>query len=182
MMSQQSSQRTVASQRRLGGWMIAAAWVLVIALVSLLFGDVLDRWHNPNRQVQSVRTDAEQVQVRLLQNRAGHYVATGSINQEPVVFLLDTGATDLSVPAALARRLGLEAGPPMRAQTANGVVTTYLTRIDRVRLGDIVMHDVRAHINPGMNTEEVLLGMSFLRELDLTQRDGVLTLTQRSRR
>ena len=44
----------------------------------------------------------------------------------------------------------------MRAQTANGVVTTYLTRIDRVRLGDIVMLDVRAHINPGMSGDELL--------------------------
>jgi len=159
--------------------MIVAAWIVIIAVVSILFTDLLEGQHNPNHQVASQALPAGGIRVELRQNRMGHYVATGRINGEPVVFLVDTGATDVSVPARLAERLGLQRGPPMRAQTANGTVTTYRTTLSRVALGDIVMGRVRASINPGMQGHEVLLGMSFLRRLELTQRDGTLTLTHR---
>ena len=79
---------------------------------------------------------------------------------------------------ALARRLDLSRGAPIQAQTANGIETTYRTRLDSVRLGTIRIDGVRAHINPGMSGDEVLLGMSFLRDLEFQQRDGVLTLRQ----
>jgi len=95
-----------------------------------------------------------------------------------VTFLLDTGATAVSVPAGLAKRLGLQAGRPVTAMTANGTVTTYATQLHSVRLGNIERHGVRAHINPGMKGHEVLLGMSFLRDLDFRQQDGQLTIRQ----
>lgn len=165
--------------RRMGGAMIAAAWLVVIAVVGMLFADLLEGQFNPNREVRSRVLDGGHAQVELHRNRQGHYVASGRINGEPVVFLVDTGATDVSVPAHLASRLGLERGRPIQAQTANGVVTAWRTTLDRVELGDIAMGGVRANINPGMQGNEVLLGMSFLGELELTQRDGLLTLTHR---
>ena len=160
--------------------MIAAAWIVILVVVSMLFTDLLEGQHNPNQQVATQTLAGGASRVELRQNRQGHYVASGSINGEPVVFLVDTGATDVSVPARLAQRLGLERGPPVLAQTANGTVTTYRTVLSRVQLGDIVMGRVRASINPGMAGQEVLLGMSFLRQLELTQRDGTLTLTDPS--
>jgi len=158
--------------------MIAAAWIAVLAVLTLIFGDRLEELRNPNREVHSVLTQGGERRVRLEQNRQGHYVASGAINGAAVVFLLDTGATEVSVPAVLAQRLGLQAGARALARTANGVVTTYRTSLDRVQLGAIELRNVRAHINPGMHGDEVLLGMSFLRDLDFSQRDGVLPLTQ----
>ena len=117
-------------------------------------------------------------EVVLRQNRAGHYVASGGINGQPVTFLLDTGATSVSIPASVAGRLGLKRGAAMRAHTANGTVTTYATRLDEVRLGNISLENVRADINPHMLGDEVLLGMSFLRKLEFTQRDRELTIRQ----
>ncbi len=177
-MSEEIPRRSAGAHRRLGGLMIAAAWLVVIGIVSILFGDLLESQHNPNQQPVSAG-GGDAARVLLRQNRLGHYVASGQINGEPVVFLVDTGATQVSVPAPLARRLGLRSGAPMSANTANGVVTTYATTLAQVQLGDIVLRDVRASINPGMRSDEVLLGMSFLRHLELTQRDGTLTLTQR---
>ncbi len=167
------------AHRRLGGFMIAAAWLVVIGILVMLFGGLLESQYNPNPQPVSEGAAGGPVRVSLRQNRMGHYVAGGSINGEPVVFLLDTGATQVSVPADLAARLGLERGAPMASRTANGVITTYATTLSRVQLGDIVLRGVRASINPGMRGDEVLLGMSFLRELDFNQRDGTLTLIQR---
>jgi len=108
----------------------------------------------------------------------GHYLANGEINGRPVTFLLDTGATDISIPALLAKDLGLERGAARRYQTANGTITTYGTRLETVRLGGIVRRQVRAHINPGMRQGEVLLGMSFLKHLEMVQRGNQLTLRQ----
>ncbi|MGI9334732.1 MAG: retropepsin-like aspartic protease family protein, partial [Gammaproteobacteria bacterium] len=86
--------------------------------------------------------------------------------------------TDVSVPAGLARRIGLERGMPLQTHTANGTITTYRTRLASVVLGDIELGNVRASINPHMQGDEVLLGMSFLRNLELVQRDRTLTLRQ----
>ncbi len=86
--------------------------------------------------------------------------------------------TDVAVPAPLARELQLERGAPVQLQTANGVVNGFATRLARVRIGAIEQTQVRAHINPSMNGDEVLLGMSFLRRLEFTQRGDTLVLRQ----
>jgi len=109
----------------------------------------------------------------------GHYYSRGSINNQPVVFMLDTGASVVSIPAAIAARIGLPKLEPETAYTANGAVTVYNTRPITVRLRDIELHGVQAHINPGMDSEAILLGMSFLSRLDFRQRDKTLILKSR---
>lgn len=158
--------------------MTVLAWIVVLGLLGAFFSGWMEKLNNPNQQVRTeLRADGVR-EVVLRQNRAGHYVATGAINSHPVTFLLDTGATSVSVPASVASRLGLKRGAPLRANTANGVVTTYATRLDQVRLGEIELDNVRADINPHMRGKEVLLGMSFLRKLEFTQRNRELTIRQ----
>lgn len=158
--------------------MIGLSWVVILGLLTLFFTKILDRQYNPNQNVQTnVLTDGVK-EVILDSSRHGHYVATGQINSRDVVFLVDTGASFVSVPEKLAGRLGLEKGAPGVAVTANGHVTVYETVLDQVSLGDIVLNDVRGNINPGMRGDEVLLGMSFLRNLSLTHEDGKLTIRQ----
>ena len=171
-------QSTSANTGRIGAIMTVLAWILVLGLLGAFFSGWMDKLDNPNQQVHT-QLGADGVrEVVLRQNRAGHYVATGAINGHSVTFLLDTGATSVSVPGGVARRLGLKRGSPLRANTANGVITTYFTRLDQVRLGDIALDNVRADINPHMQGQDVLLGMSFLRKLEFTQRDRELTIRQ----
>ena len=118
------------------------------------------------------------VSVSLTQHVSGHYFSKGTINDEPVKFLLDTGATSVAVPESVATRLGLVYGRKMFTKTANGTGVSYQTLIRTLSLGGIVQKDVSASISTGMDGDEILLGMSFLRHLDFEQRDGVLTLTQ----
>ena len=158
--------------------MTVLAWIVVLGLLGAFFGGWMEKLNNPNQRIATQLSADGVREVVLRQNRAGHYVATGAINGDPVTFLLDTGATSVSVPAGVARRLGLRRGTPLRANTANGVITTYSTRLDQVRLGDIALNNVRADINPHMQGKEVLLGMSFLRKLEFTQRDRELTIRQ----
>jgi aspartyl protease family protein len=106
----------------------------------------------------------------------GHYVTTGTVNGRSVEFMLDTGASDVAIPAELAQELGLERGAPVQYQTANGVVTAYRTTIDSVSIGPMVIRSVPASINPGMRDMEILLGMSVLRHVEFTQRGDTLIL------
>lgn len=162
---------------RLGRGMIITAWILLIGLMTLLFQSIIDRQNNPNRQPEGrIGTQGTRV-VELHRNKAGHYIANGYINGQPVTFLLDTGATDVALPASLADRLKLKRGPIAISRTANGQVRSWRTRLDEVKVGVISMQDVQATILPSMSGE-VLLGMSFLKRLELIQKGKVLTLRQ----
>lgn len=167
----------VHSQQRLGKYMFFGAWILLLLLLAAFFQGWLEHAANPNRELAAYDPNAPAEAV-LQRNRGGHYVAPGTINGEPVQFLVDTGATDVNIPAAVASHLGLESGRPARAYTANGTITVYQTMLDSVRLGNIVRRNVRASINPGMGGNTVLLGMSFMQDLELTQRGDTLTLRQ----
>lgn len=160
----------------LGRGMLIAGWVLLLALLTLLFNDWFEEQRNPNQDVMSRITVDSSREVVLKRNRQGHYLATGRINGEEVEFLLDTGASDVSIPATVAARTGLKRGHPVNYQTANGTITAYQTRIPLLELGDIALHDVRASINPHMKDDTILLGMTFLKHLEFTQKGNTLIL------
>lgn len=161
-----------------GKGMMLAAWLLLLALLALSFNALLERQINPNQNPQG-KVNAQGVrEVVLKRNRAGHYVANGRINNASITFLLDTGATDVAVPESLAVRLGLQRGKAFHSRTANGTVTAWRTRLDEVALGPVVLKNVRASILPTMQGSDVLLGMSFLKKLELVQRGDSLTLRQ----
>ncbi|MFK7977901.1 MAG: TIGR02281 family clan AA aspartic protease [Halioglobus sp.] len=164
--------------RRIGGVMQALAWMSLLAFGVFFFSDVLEKQHNPNQAPETRQGSNGGAEVVLQRNRFGHYVTAGEINGQPVTFMLDTGATMVAVPAALARKLGLASGRAITYQTANGSSTGFAAMLDSVSVGGIRMNDVRAGITPGLEGEEVLLGMSFLKNIDFTQRGNTLTLRQ----
>ena len=163
--------------RRLGTVMMVLAWIAGLALAAQWFAGYEERRRNPNQSLVSMHTGTT-VQVRLERNRHGHYLASGQINGQTVTFLLDTGATFVAIPASLADRLQLQRGRPMMVNTANGLTESWSTRIDTLQLGDIRLHDVSAGIVPGILGEEVLLGMSALKQLEFTQQGNELILRQ----
>lgn len=108
----------------------------------------------------------------------GQYLVKGEINGETVAFIVDTGATDVSITGEMAEKLGLEYGSEGLALTANGVVTVYETTIDELSIGQLTLKNVRGSINSSMDGEVGLLGMTFLRHFELIQRDGFLTIRE----
>ena len=161
---------------KLGKGMILAAWIIALVLFTLFFEDRLDRQRNPNQSVYARISDGGIQEVLLKRNRFGHYVTSGRVNDHPVEFLLDTGATDVAIPLDLAQQLGLRRGAAVQYQTANGVVTAYRTLLDSVSIGPIVVRNVPASINPGLKDMEILLGMSVLKRIEFTQRGDTLIL------
>ena len=163
--------------KRAGRVMLVLAWGAALLLATKFFGDWEDAQRNPNRTPES-QHGSGYVEVHLASSRQGHYMAGGKINGEEVTFLLDTGATQVAVPTEVAQRLGLQAGAAITISTANGRATAHRTRLSRLELGDIVLTDVEALIAPGMGSDDVLLGMSALKQLEFTQRGGTLVLRQ----
>jgi aspartyl protease family protein len=166
---------------RLGKLMLLGAWAVGLVIVILFFQGLIDGSRNPNRDPQGEQGPDGIHQVVLQRNRAGHYVADGTINGHPVVFLLDTGATQVALPLELARRLGLPLRPGGIGRTANGDVQTWATRLDRVNLGGLTAHWVAATVLPAMEGDEVLLGMSYLKRFELIQKGNTLTLRAQPR-
>lgn len=161
--------------KKLGKGMWLATWILGLLLLTLFFADLQQDWFNPN-QTPEYRTTATGIQEVVLQrNRQGHYIVSGNINGKSADFLLDTGATDVVVSGNLAKAYGLERGRRSLATTANGTVTVYSTRIEQLSIGNITLHQVAASINPGMD-DLILLGMSALKQVELSQRGDTLTL------
>ncbi|MFP4063031.1 MAG: TIGR02281 family clan AA aspartic protease [Halochromatium sp.] len=161
---------------RLGKAMLFGAWIAATALIAMLFQNYLDRRENPNQNLVSEVGPGGVSQVVLRQSIGGHYVASGTINGEPVIFMLDTGATMVSLSRQLARRLDLPMRPGGMSKTANGMVQTWITHLDSVSLGGLTAHNLRATVLPNFPGDQVLLGMDFLKRFELIQRGGELTI------
>ena len=164
--------------KRIGKIMIYLAWVVIFAMLVWVFGVLEKNKRNPNQNVSTQVLSGGQKQVVLESSSYGHYIATGRINNSEVTFLVDTGASHISVPESVAKKIGLKQGAPTRVSTANGTITVYATTLDQVSIGEISLNDIRANINPYMQGDEILLGMSFLRSLSVTHEDEQLTIRQ----
>lgn len=147
-----------------------------MGLLAIPLWSVLEDRVNPNRNLEDTVLSDGVAEVTLVRSAQGHYIAPGLINGQPVSFMLDTGATVVSVPEHLAQAVGLKRGRSVTLDTANGIRHAWATRLRRVQLGPIYLDDVPAVINPGHSTPQVLLGMSFLKQLEFTQRGQELSL------
>lgn len=110
--------------------------------------------------------------VSLIADARGHHFSSGSINGASVRFLVDTGASMVSMGAADARRAGVDyrKGTPGISSTANGPARVWKVRLDSVKVGDVVLHGVDGLVHEN-DLPFVLLGMSFLTRMDM-QREG----------
>lgn len=164
--------------KRVGSTMFVLAWLVLLGMLAVYFSADQQRRYNPNQAPETIDLEGRRTLV-LEANRQNHFVTAGLINGQRVTLLLDTGATTVTVPDDMRRRLGLQRGAEGIAYTANGRVKVYRTHIDRLRIGEIELESVEANLNPGMNGgDAILLGMSALSQVQFTQRDGKLFISQ----
>ena len=126
--------------------------------------------------------DERETSVRVWPGEDGTYTVAGSIDGFPVTLLIDTGASEVAMNGAQAKRLGIDyrkIGKPSFAATASGVVKTYEVVLKRVRVGEIELQEVEAGVIDGPHPREVLLGMSFLDRLEMSRSGKALELRKR---
>jgi aspartyl protease family protein len=117
-----------------------------------------------------------------LQASNGVYQMPGAINGQLVSFILDTGASYISLNTDDARHLGIdyEQGESTMMNTANGQTPAHLVELDKVSVGEIEMDNVTAAVLEKIPPGHVLLGMSFLQKVELHNQGQVMLLRQRS--
>jgi aspartyl protease family protein len=166
----------------IGKAFIWIAWILVLGVLVFIFQETLERQWNPNKDPDIFLSNTGRAEVHLQQNRQGHYIVQGKINDQEVTFLLDTGATQVSIPAHIAQQLDLHVKKGRnnrhRVNTANGAITVYQTTLDQLSIGNIFLYNVAAHINPAMKSDEILLGMSALKRVEFSQTGKQLILRE----
>ena len=154
----------------------ALLWGLIFIGVVAGAGLWLDMRHDvPPRQSALI----ENTRIEVPRNLDGHYYLTLAANDALVNFVVDTGATEIVLSRQDAVRAGID---PDRlvyssiASTANGTVRTARTKLNMLRIGPIIDHDVAVWVNEG-EMETSLLGMAYLRRFQrLEIADGLLVL------
>lgn len=150
-------------------------WVILFSLLLYAFYQRHLDEQGGIEQVLSLKTK------KILVLRAGkdhHFRLKGKINNLNVRFMVDTGASKVSVPFDIASQSGLKKQYPIRVKTANGVTNAFLTRINTLVLGNIELHNISAVIMT-QSHGDVLLGMSALKTLEMKQEEGTLRLIKK---
>lgn len=130
--------------------------------------------------VGGAMTAARGSKIVLTAGTGGHFLTTGAINGRPTQFMVDTGATSVSMSVQEAERLGIDyrKGQLGRSSTANGTVTTYMVKLASVRIGDVEIYDVDGNVVPA-GMPYILLGNSFLTRFQMTRQNDQLVLERR---
>ena len=112
----------------------------------------------------------------------GMYKVTGSINQQLADFVVDTGASYITMNAQQARKLGLDFsnGKKVMMSTAKGKTTAHVFTIESVRIGGIELKNVKGAVVHELESSRMLLGMSFLSQVEMQQKNGLMVLKKGS--
>lgn len=146
-----------------------AVWIAI--LVAGYF--IADRLTAPPPEVRSSTGGVTQIVVAVA--RDGHYYLDGAINGQPLRFLVDTGASYVSVGADFARSAGLPQGIPGYFSTANGNVEGRIVKNQRVSVAGFDVSGLSVAVMPAA-AEQGLLGQNFLRNFEVSQSGGQLIL------
>ena len=123
----------------------------------------------------------KKLQKKIYVNPAGMYMTTGRINSRSVKFLVDTGASAVSMNTEQADDLGIvydKTGKHITVSTASGFVDAYQVQLKSISVGGITQANVEALVISGKHPGPILLGMTFLSRLDVVQSGNAMTLTQ----
>ncbi len=108
------------------------------------------------------------------------YLTTASINGFQVRVLVDTGANIILLNSSHARAAGIDykAGMPSTVTTASEVVSAWFVKLPYVDVGGIRVDNINATVTEGGFPDTPLLGMTFLKHVNMSESNGILTLSR----
>lgn len=135
-----------------------------------------------NQRITPARRDGAAPSVLLAGDARGHFMTTAVVNGLSIQFMVDTGATAVTISSDDARRANVKYSPADRGvmQTANGLVSAYKVKFDTVRIGDITLNNVDGIVVEGNALGRYgLLGMSFLSRTEMRREGDQMMLIKR---
>lgn len=145
-----------------------AIWIAISGAAYLYF----DASQKPTIAIASAKLVSGEVVIP--RSRDGHYYVRGAINGHPVDFMVDTGASTVSINRDIARSIDLPKGMPANFLTANGAVMGEIVSRQTIEAGGIVVEDLSVGV--GIQGDIALLGQNFLRRVDVLQSDDKMVL------
>ncbi len=133
----------------------------------------------PGSTVQLPLVNPRRAEAQIWRDGSGLFETIGSINGRLFSMLVDTGATQVAINGNHARQLGIDyviVGTPVRVATASGEEHVYQINLKTVKIGELLLRDVGALVIPGNYPDKVLLGMSFLRRVEMLNQGDRLVL------
>jgi len=110
----------------------------------------------------------------------GHFYTPGSVNGREVMFLVDTGASLVSVSEPLAQAAGVNGGVPTTFQTANGERSGRVASGVDVAVGPLRVSNVKVGVGLSLGDDnQALLGQSFLSKFDISLGQNQMVLRAR---
>jgi aspartyl protease family protein len=107
----------------------------------------------------------------------GHFRGTLKINDITAPFMIDTGATTVTIPVNIANQARLKIGQPIMANTAGGTVLDYLSTVDKLAFGNALLYNVPVAIN--QHVKEILIGVDFMKLFKITHnRDSMMLVIE----
>lgn len=107
----------------------------------------------------------------------GHYAIEGSINEVPVNFMVDTGATTVAVSENFARHAGITDCIKTQSRTANGLTDVCLATAKELTIGQFKLNNVEVAYGKGMSDDLFLLGMNVIGLFKMEQQGDVMKLS-----
>jgi aspartyl protease family protein len=160
---------------RRGAWGMLLFWLLIMAGLYLAFDQVEQR-----QQARVLPQAGASGELVIPRSRDGHFRVPGQVNGHPVLFLVDTGASVVTVSESLAREAGLEGGQPVTFQTANGPLQGRILRNVPVTASHLLVPGTAVAVGlVGLDSGHGLLGQSFLSHFNIEIGQQHMTLRLR---
>ena len=120
--------------------------------------------------------------INLERQADGHFTTTGKVNDRWVEFMVDTGATNVTLNSFTAEQMGIDYanGTPVDVATAQGSIKAFEVVLNSVAVGDVSLSNVSAFVIKGRFPRVVLLGNTFLSRVDMQMDNATLTLQNKN--
>jgi aspartyl protease family protein len=163
----------MSSHRPWGHIAALVIWTAISGATYLYF----DARQKPTIAIASVKLASGEIVIPRSQD--GHYYVRGAINGHPVDFMVDTGASTVSISLDIARSVGLPRGMPANFLTAGGAIMGEIVSSQTIEAGGIIVEDLSVGV--GTLGDMALLGQNFLRRVDVLQSDDKMVLRIRTK-
>ncbi len=150
--------------------------------------DTVSTWtpkENKTTEIQLSDTDQKKDEknnspaLTLKQNPSGHYLTEGNVDNTPLIFVVDTGASHLSLPESAAHNAQIYCDKNINMNTANGNSSGCTAKAKKVQFGQFIVEQVDVIIAP--NLSQPLLGMNVLQLFSISQENGVMKISVKNK-